>query len=185
MNRQDMLVKLSEIEASLGSPSKAGIEQEQTALVTMAELLRKLGQAQFRAQQDTHAALMELREAVEEQRRRNQHLAQRMDADRIRVVEWMDALDDVTALARRDGDPKLIRWFERLEQRGVATLGAMGVSEVPGDGPFDEEVHEALESVRDASVPAHHIVERVRRGYWADGVLLRRAAVIVSQGDKQ
>ena len=185
MNRQEVLARLDEIEVAIGRATGDGNEPDEGALSTLAELLRKMGQGQFRAQHDTNAALDALKEVANEQRRHNQHLMQRMEADRLRVVEWMDAMDDVMALARRDGDPKLIRWFERLEKRGLETLGAMGVSEVPGEGPFDEAVHEALESIRDAAVPAHNIVERVRRGYWADGKLLRRAAVIVSQGDKQ
>jgi molecular chaperone GrpE len=60
-----------------------------------------------------------------------------------------------------------------LDQEGVKVIEADGQ-------PFDPRLEEAVQSVQNASVPDHTVVQVVRRGYTYHDSVLRPAQVIVS-----
>jgi molecular chaperone GrpE len=67
----------------------------------------------------------------------------------------------------------LVQLNSLLEQEGVKPINAVG-------SPFDPHLEEALQSVDDANLPDHTVVEEVRRGYTLGDEVLRPAQVIVN-----
>ena len=62
-----------------------------------------------------------------------------------------------------------------LEKHGISPFGEVG-------DEFAPALHESVQEVDDASVPPHHIVRVLRRGYRSGDRLIRPAQVIVSRG---
>lgn len=154
------------------------------------ELLLKAGRQQMRTAQSAEQVADSAKgliggvsEDLSEKRSKIRALEERAWSDRQTLLDWVDAQDDVITLARQQGDPRLIQWFERVAQRADAALSGLGVVEISAMGlPFNEQQHEALELVTSREVPQSHVVSVVRRGFLFDGRLLRRSQVVVSKG---
>lgn len=182
MTRESMLKRLDEIEESLMATGVATTDADPSSeLQVVAALLRKIGQQQMRNAQDQELLVFELRETARENRLHNAELQARAKGDRLRLLEWVDALDDAMVLARQNGDPRLISWFERVLGKGIQTLAEIGCAELPGVGrPFDEASDEVLDTVIRGSARPYEVVEVLRRGFIWNGTVLRRTQVIVA-----
>ena len=178
----DLVMRLKELELQLLAEGSGAIELPDSELGLVAELRRKIGQQQMRGAQVHESALEQLRGELQLCRRQCDELVERAHDDRLRVLEWMDALDDVLRLARQSGDARLVGWLDRLVKRGLETLAFLGVEETPSEGQvFDETVHEAIDVVPLDGRQSGEIVEVVRRGFLRDGRLLRRTQVTVAR----
>lgn len=62
-------------------------------------------------------------------------------------------------------------------------LDAEGLEEIdPVGAEFDPNLHEALLQQQSETVPEHHVIQVIAKGYKIKGKILRHAKVIVSQG---
>lgn len=68
----------------------------------------------------------------------------------------------------------LIASLEKFEVKAIDSLGQ----------PFDPNIHEALTMEESADVPASHVMQEYKKGYFFKDRLLRPAKVIVSAGQK-
>jgi len=66
-------------------------------------------------------------------------------------------------------------FLDALKKKGVTPFDSRGE-------PFDPNLHEAVQMVASAEVPAGRVVSEVRRGYRIHDRLLRAAMVVVSTG---
>lgn len=158
--------------------------------VTVSQALTKLARQQFKASQLAEHALEQLRADLEQTRalsdeRRREIERWKLDAEetRVRLIEALDALDDLLVMARQREDEFWMGRLTRLESRFSTLLQTFGVTELPGVGhAFDEYLHEVLE-VTDAPAGAqpHTVAEQVKKGYRYDGRVLRRAQVITTK----
>jgi len=65
----------------------------------------------------------------------------------------------------------------------LSVFGAFNIKPVVTDGtPFDHNIHEAVQQVENAELPANTVVKTLRGGYTLQDRLLRPAQVIVSTG---
>jgi molecular chaperone GrpE len=163
----------------------------------IATSLSRLGKQQFRANQNAEYLARQMETSFEEVRKlaaeaheqgeryRRENSWLRDETTRVagRVVEFMDALDDVTVLARQTNDPRWLNHLERLTTKALQILGSVGITEIPAEGlGFDEEVHEALDTVeREPGQDVYRIVEVIRRGFRFNGGILRRAQVLTTR----
>ena len=97
----------------------------------------------------------------------------------LRLIDYIDA---AAVLGRQLGDPVWLRHLALIQAEVLRTLATIGVTEVPAsDGPFDEDVHEAVDRVAAAAgSKPYQVIQRVRRGFFNQGRLLRRAQVVTS-----
>lgn len=160
----------------------------------VARNMAKLGKHQLRATQhvediaqQTQVAITEARLAAEAARedaedRRREVLRLRESAQNtaLRVVGFLDSLDDVHVLARQRGDSQWLKYVDRLTHDAMVMLQSIGITEIPAAGRmFDPEEHEALDTVEPSGTRRQfEIVEIVQRGFRLDGRVLRRAQVI-------
>jgi molecular chaperone GrpE (heat shock protein) len=161
----------------------------------LAKTLGRFGKQQLRTNQQTELLVEELRSALEHTKSANEALrdqaddyrreAQRLASDGREVRETaltvLDALDDLAVIARQKNDPQWTSRVERLTSRTLNALAEMGLTEVPAiSTTFDERTHEIVDTVdRSASEP-YQIVEVLRRGFWFNGTILRRAQVVTT-----
>ena len=104
-------------------------------------------------------------------------------ATRLAALTIIDALDDLSVIARQRSDTQWSERVSRLTDRTLECFLTMGMSEIPSLGHvFDETVHEALGSLdRSPEQEADTIVDVVRRGFRHGDVVLRRAQVITTR----
>lgn len=150
----------------------------------------KLARQQFRTGQQVEYALEQLRQQLEEvrttsdQRRREIEVLRDDGRDcRLRIVEALDALDDLLVIARQRQESFWLGRLERLGARFADALAAVGVTELPAMGStFDEYLHEVLETTDapDGASP-HTVVDVIRRGFRHEGAVLRRVQVITTR----
>lgn len=157
---------------------------------TITQALTRLARQQFKAAQLTEHAHEQLRESLTQLReqsedRRREIERQKLDAidTRMRLIETLDALDDLTVMARQREEAFWIDRLRRFEQRCAEMLKALGVSELPGVGSvFDEYLHDVIETTTAADgVAPHTIVDQIKKGYRYDGRVIRRAQVITTK----
>jgi molecular chaperone GrpE (heat shock protein) len=95
------------------------------------------------------------------------------------LLDIIDYVDDAIAMARQKEDAP---WIDRLERLAAHILRAAqraGISEIVTDRALvDADVHDVIDGVDDDSMPAGTIRDVVRRGFIAEGRILRRAQVI-------
>lgn len=162
----------------------------------LTKMIGKLGKQQFRANQNNEVALEQLQRALIQEEAAANHLRgvndefrrelQRMHDDaresRLAAISIVDALDDLLAMARHKGDAQWTERVARLAQRALEALSRMGLTEVPAaDSPFDESVHEAVDSVERGDRAPFVVVEVIRRGFRYNGTVLRRAQVVATR----
>jgi molecular chaperone GrpE (heat shock protein) len=169
---------------------ESGPADDTPSVGTVSQALTKLARQQFKAGQLTEHALEQLRLELEQTRsvsdeRRREIERWKLDAEetRVRLIESLDALDDLMVMAKQREDEFWIGRLTRLESRFTALLQALGVTELPGIGhSFDEYLHDVLEVTdTQAGAQPHTVVEQVKKGYRYDGRVMRRAQVITSK----
>lgn len=73
-------------------------------------------------------------------------------------------------------------FVDSIRDELLEALRRYGVREVPTDGVFDPNLHEAVE-VRESEAPERTVLAVRRRGFSHDGWVFRPAAVVVSRPD--
>lgn len=85
--------------------------------------------------------------------------------------------------ARQEGEGNLIFQGMQMVRKQIDDfLAEQGVQPVSASGPFDPNLHEAVQQVHSDTVPEGEIVDELRRGYRLNDRLLRAANVTVSKG---
>lgn len=85
--------------------------------------------------------------------------------------------------ARQEGEGNVIyQGFVMVRKQLEDFLAEQGAQPVPASGPFDPNLHEAIQQMHHESVPEGEIIAEVRRGYRLGERLLRAANVTVSKG---
>jgi molecular chaperone GrpE len=75
---------------------------------------------------------------------------------------------------------------ELIYKQLTDTLARLGVRAIAAQGePFDPRHHEAVEVVESTTVPDHHVLEELQRGYMLKERLLRPAMVRVAKHPKK
>jgi molecular chaperone GrpE len=112
------------------------------------------------------------------ERDREQH--QKLAAEAL-VRELLPVLDNLSlALEHAQSDPQhLADGVTMIREQLWHALAARGVEEVPTDGAFDPQLHQAIEKVTDTSKPNNTIVQTLQRGYRLAGKVLQPARVRV------
>jgi molecular chaperone GrpE len=182
---QNDLRKLQPVTLSEGDPAAEG-KLPAGVLEELSKNLAKLAKHQFRATQSMEAmaeACRRAEEQAEEHRRSAARMAETRRQDAIRLLGIVDAVDDAAIVARQIGDARWTERLDRLASRLLQTLAGMGVSEIPARGnPFNEELHEALETVpQTPESGAGTVHEVVSRGFLYEGRVVRRAQVITTR----
>jgi molecular chaperone GrpE len=162
----------------------------------LTKALARMGKQQLRANQNAELALERLtpvlaeaeenlralREQCDEYRRRLQTAQRDARETRLAALAVIDMLDDLMVMARQRGDPQWVTRVERLAGRTLDSLAAMGLAEIPAaDRPFDEQVHEAVDTTDRGDRDPYLVVEVIRRGFRYDGAVLRRAQVVATR----
>jgi molecular chaperone GrpE len=173
-------VDLSEVDAAANPAPSAGVLEE------ISKNLARLAKHQFRITQSMETmaeACRRAEEQAEEHRRAAARMAETRRQDAVRVLGIVDAVDDAAIVARQIGDARWTERLDRLASRLLQTLAGMGVSEIPARGnPFNEELHEALETVAQTPEAGPGVVhEVVSRGFLYEGKVVRRAQVITTR----
>jgi len=92
---------------------------------------------------------------------------------------------DLTLLAVSESQEKnLLRGVELLYSNFIVELKKNGLEEIKSEGVFDPYKHEILMAKAD-SKPKNTILETIKKGYIFNGIMLRPASVIISNGEKQ
>lgn len=115
-------------------------------------------------------------EAAEEAARAARSQARQAALEAIRL---MDALDWVQTALAGAGHP-LAAEVASAQRDCLRRLAALGLTEVPAEGPMDGRLHEGLEAVETDAVPQYHIVRVLRRGWQMGPDVLRRAGVVTA-----
>jgi len=106
--------------------------------------------------------------------------------DILRVADNLGfAMMSVSEDARK-ADPNLDNLYVGIDmtmKELLSVFGAHNIKPVAADGQaFDHNVHEAVQQVEDANIPANTVMKTLRGGYTLHDRLLRPAQVIVSTG---
>ena len=127
------------------------------------------------------ASLAELEEKRSEEAKDIRRLEETVDTTVRHLVRWVDELSAIVHQPDT-GDP----WREvhgTWLRQAESALEAMGYREIPVLGrAFDPKIAEAVGTVEPTDrVSPYTVVEVVRRGYWFQGQLWRRADVITAR----
>ena len=72
--------------------------------------------------------------------------------------------------------------MELIDRQFHDVLAKLGVEPITTEGqPFDPSLHQAIQMVESADVPAGHVVQELQRGYRIKNRLLRPAMVVVAK----
>lgn len=106
--------------------------------------------------------------------------------DILRVADFLTmALQSVDEKAR-ENDSNLNNLYVGIDMTMKELLNVFegqGIKPVPAEGkPFDHNIHEAVQQVENADVPANTVLQVLRPGFSIQDRLLRAAQVVVSTG---
>ena len=134
--------------------------------------LQRAAAARERALQEQLERQEKEREALEEQRR----------TTATAMMGLVEALDDIAEMAEKASDAASRKRVDRLMQRAARLFGVVGLQEIAGSGPVNEEEHEVVDSVAatNGQKPGE-IVRVAQRGFKAEGRVIRRAQVITAR----
>jgi molecular chaperone GrpE len=99
----------------------------------------------------------------------------------LKLLDIVDTMDLALAAKPDGGSERLLDGFRRVSAQLKSVLSAEGVAEIPAEGVFNHDVHEAVEAVPDSSKPDGTIVEVVQRGYMLNGKVIRTSKVVVAK----
>ena len=141
--------------------------------------LSRFGKQQMRTNQVTDMLAEQIADALRALRTSEE------DGSKVRVtvLELVDLLDDLAAIAAQRQDTEWSSRVERLTNRTLEVLSKIGISEIKALGAqFDAEVHEAIGAeAAKTGQPQYQVVEVVRRGFRFNGAVLRRAQVVATK----
>lgn len=148
--------------------------------------LARLGKQQLRANQSIEfleSQLADVQELSHEFRRETIRLREQATHAAAKLLDIIDALDDVLVLARQVGDQTWAENLERLTQRALRAFEQAGITEISAQGEaFNPEEHLGIDTIAPTEgQPRDQIVEVIRRGFRLNGTLLRPAEVITTR----
>ncbi|HZA15140.1 MAG TPA: nucleotide exchange factor GrpE [Myxococcaceae bacterium] len=102
-------------------------------------------------------------------------------------VPVMDNLDRALEHAKSNADFEgLLTGVAMTRKQFEEALGRHGVKSFSAVGqPFDPHLHEAMQQVAAADVPANHVVSELLRGYTLNERLIRAALVVVAKPEEE
>lgn len=148
--------------------------------------LARLGKQQMRSNQSIEfleARLAEAREEGHEHRREVIRLREEAVHEATKLLDIIDAADDLLVLARQVGNQRWIENLERLTRRVLRAYEQAGMTEISAEGEaFNPEEHLGIDTVEAGEGQERDmIVEVIRRGFRYRGALLRPAEVITTR----
>jgi molecular chaperone GrpE len=102
------------------------------------------------------------------------------------VKELLPVLDDLgraLEAAEQHEEAKLEEGVRLVHRQLASVLDKEGLAEIPTDGAFDPNVHEALLS-QPSDAPAGSVIEVVQKGYRLGDRVLRPARVVVAASEE-
>jgi molecular chaperone GrpE (heat shock protein) len=142
--------------------------------------------AEFNKKQtDVSLQIEEIYDLVKEQDSLRRSLeAEKAGTDRLveAAVGLCDLLEDFCAYAERSGSEDLRHEAELLREHSGGILSGCGILRVGEPGqPLDPRIH-TVKAGAESPLPREQVVRVLRSGYAYQGVLVRKAAVVVSRG---
>lgn len=169
----DIAAEAAEVEA------EAAAAEQPDAQAQVAELNDKLLRAMAEAENVRRIAAREKQDA-------SKYAVTNFARDILRVADNLNfAMMSVSEEARK-ADPSLENLYVGIDMTMKELLNvfeAHGIKPVPAEGQaFDHNIHEAVQQVENADVPANTVMQVMRGGFTIQDRLLRPAQVIVSTG---
>lgn len=97
------------------------------------------------------------------------------------VTELLPVLDDFErAMAVPCADTAYYNGILMVQKKLVNYLAKLGISEVPANGTFDPELHNAIQHVEDETLPANAITAVLQKGYRLGDRVIRHTLVTVA-----
>lgn len=182
---------VSEAQAA-GAPASEGQADGDAAAVTAPEQLTQL-QEELAQEQARYAELMDRYQRAGADFQNSRRRLEKQMADGIerashhimrRLLPVLDDMDLAFRNVPAGASEEQQAWtdgFRAIQKKLMAALEEEGLKAMPEEGPFDPTRHEAVTSEPSDSVESGHIIATLRRGYEADGAVLRPAMVRVAQ----
>jgi molecular chaperone GrpE (heat shock protein) len=139
-------------------------------------------------QNDVSLQIEEIYDLVKEQGFLRETLeAEKAGADRLvgAAVGLCDLLEDFCAYAEQSGSEELKQQARLLRENSGGILAGCGILRFgePGQS-LNPQIHRVRASV-ESSLPREQVVQVLQSGYVYQGVLIRKAAVVVSRGPER
>lgn len=173
----------SELEAAL-----AQARREVEELRAQLELSQAKGREMMERMKESHERALRTTADLENYRRRAQREkeeVQKFGIERLLkdFLPVVDNLDRALQAARSSADFDSLRTgVDMTRKLFESALGRHGVKPFSAVGkPFDPHVHEAMQHVETAEVPAGHVAYEAQRGYMLHDRLMRPALVAVAR----
>ena len=164
------LRKQLEVEKANAEGLEKALESERTRVAEYTGLLQRL-QADF----ENHVKRSDAERAA-----RARDLAEGLT---LKLLEVSDTMDLALAGKPDPGCERMFDGFRRVGAKLKEVLVGEGVEEVPTDGAFNRDVHEAVDVALDAGRPDGTIVDVVQRGYRLNGRLIRTSKVVGAKNE--
>ena len=97
------------------------------------------------------------------------------------IEKFLPALDSFKMATEYIQDKNTLVGIKFIEKGILDTLSKMGVEEIPANGEFNPEYHQAVDTDNAAEVETNHIVKEVCKGFTYKGKVIRYSQVIVKK----
>ena len=97
------------------------------------------------------------------------------------IEKFLPALDSFKMATEYITDKNTLVGIKFIEKGILDTLSKMGVEEIPANGEFNPEFHQAVDTDSSAEVETNHIVKEVCKGFTYKGRVIRYSQVIVKK----
>lgn len=141
-------------------------------------------EAELAALKDKHLRMMADFENIRKRqaREREDFVRRATEALAMELLPAVDHLELALANAPDKSDP-FVKGVQMVADQILAALAKVDLKPFQATGEvFDPTRHEALTQLASAEVPAHRVLQQLRRGYTLGGRLMRPAQVIISSG---
>ena len=173
------------MESKGGSEAKAHRDRRRQEQSGEVEALRRELEAERRKVEEYTTLLKRLQADFENHVKRSEverkEFAKTAAKDLVlKLLDVFDTLDLAVKVDPKDGEGRrILDGFRRVRDQFKTVLAQEGVEEIPTDGVFSHEVHEAVETVEDTGKPDGTIVDVVQRGYKLNNKVIRSSKVVV------
>ena len=193
MENQEETKENQTIEEETSSEAKTeaqdAAQQEDLTEASAEELLKKLEEANARAEEHLDRLLRTQAELENQRKRAERDIENAHKYALEKFVNELLAVKDSLELgiqaARGESvdAEKILEGTELTDKMLTQVLQKFGVEEINPQGEkFDPELHQAMSMQPSDEFPANTVMQVVQKGYTLNGRLIRPAMVIVSQG---
>ncbi|MDP4153415.1 MAG: nucleotide exchange factor GrpE [Bacillota bacterium] len=103
------------------------------------------------------------------------------DAVSATISDVIPLIDDFErAISQECSDKSYKDGVDMVYKKFTDMLQKLNISEIPADGEFNPELHEAIIHIEDDSLPQNSISEVMRKGYMLGGKVIRHTLVKVA-----